>query len=356
MRFHPDETATAIQDSFTSVLSAALSRQADPYATPEESPPDRAVWDAAMEFGLAGIMVSEEAGGAGRGLLEAALLAEVAGRLAAPGLLGFQMLSAWALSRAPVSATVSRALSSVLSGAAPATLALGGEWVPESWDIDLAQDAVNGEVRFVQGACQAGLFLVGIRGGGLVLVEAGPGVEVTANPSSDPGRPTGRVRFNGSPAHILFPPGAEGACELFDAALVLLAADALGGCLSCLEQCVDYAQLREQFGQPIGRFQAVKHLLAGMALETEPSRALVWYAAHAADAGLPDRRRAAALAKAHLSDRYVSVCRNAIAAHGGIGYTWQSALNARFRRSVFDRAMFGAPALHRARAATLAGW
>ena len=93
-----------------------------------------------------------------------------------------------------------------------------------------------------------------------------------------------------------------------------------------------------------------------MALEIEPARALVWYAAYAWDAQLNDASRAAALAKAHLADRFVSVTRAAIAAHGGIGYTWEYLLHAWFRRALFDRTYLGGPAMHRARAADLAGW
>jgi len=126
-----------------------------------------------------------------------------------------------------------------------------------------------------------------------------------------------------------------------DAALVLIAADALGGAQHCTHLSVDYAKTREQFGQPIGRFQGLKHQLAHMALDVEPSRAQVWYAAYAWDAELPDATRAAAMAKAHLCEVYTRTTRAAIAAHGGIGYTWEYGLNYWFRRSVLDRAWLG---------------
>src|SRR6202012_2509545 len=143
---------------------------------------------------------------------------------------------------------------------------------------------------------------------------------------------------------------------IYDAALVLMAADALGGAQYCADLSVGYAKEREQFGQPIGRRQALKHQLATMALEVEPARALMWYAGYAWDAGQPDAPRAVAMAKAHIADRFVSVARAAIAAHGGIGYTWEYGLSGWFRRSLFDRAYLGSPSLHRARAAELAGW
>ena len=93
-----------------------------------------------------------------------------------------------------------------------------------------------------------------------------------------------------------------------------------------------------------------------MSLDVEPARALVWYAAYAWDAELPDAPRAAAMAKAHLCDVYVRATRAAVAAHGGIGYTWEYGLNYWFRRALFDRAWLGSPSQHRARAADLASW
>src|SRR3546814_13739911 len=79
---------------------------------------------------------------------------------------------------------------------------------------------------------------------------------------------------------------------------------------------VAYAKEREQFGQPIGRYQGLKHQLAHVALDVEPARALVWYAAYAWDAGLSDAPRAAAMAKAHLCDVYVRATRAAVAEIG----------------------------------------
>jgi alkylation response protein AidB-like acyl-CoA dehydrogenase len=130
----------------------------------------------------------------------------------------------------------------------------------------------------------------------------------------------------------------------------------LGGAQHCTDVSVSYAKEREQFGQPIGRFQGLKHQLAHMALDVEPARALLWYAAYAWDAQLPDVSRAAAMAKAHLCEVYTRTTRAAIAAHGGIGYTWEYGLNYWFRRSIANRAWLGSPAEHRARAADLAGW
>src|SRR4029077_14275242 len=106
-----------------------------------------------------------------------------------------------------------------------------------------------------------------------------------------------------------------------DGGLVLLAADAYGGARRCLEMTVKYALTREQFGQPIGAFQAVKHQLADLAPDLDPASSLWWYAAHAHD-HVPERaERHAAIAKAHLTDLYDRATRIATELHGGIGFT-----------------------------------
>jgi alkylation response protein AidB-like acyl-CoA dehydrogenase len=93
-----------------------------------------------------------------------------------------------------------------------------------------------------------------------------------------------------------------------------------------------------------------------MAVEVEPSRGLYWYAAHAMDHVAEEAERSAALAKSHITDRYMQVARDTVEAHGGLGFTWECDVQIWFKRAMFNRAFFGAPALHRARAADLADW
>jgi len=100
----------------------------------------------------------------------------------------------------------------------------------------------------------------------------------------------------------------------------------------------------------------VKHQLANAVTELEPTRGLLWYAAHAVD-HLPERApHAAAVAKAHIIDRSVGVARDAVELHGGIGHTWESDVQIWFKRVLFDRAFLGTPEVHRERSAALAGW
>ena len=332
MRFHLSEEQIAIQDAVRGTLVDNWSMDHLHKFADNESDFDQPSWDALMALGLAGILSPDS----GMGLLDAALVSEVAGEAAAAGPLIGQMLAVAAVSRS-VNDAAQAYLDALAEGTSIATLALG-------------------DSAYVTCAQAAHFFLTGTRDGAVSLVEAGDGVTIEAVRSTDRSRPVSRVSFDGAKTHELFAPGDPMVAKLFDAALVLIAADALGGAQKCTDISVAYAKEREQFGQPIGQFQALKHQLAQMALEVEPARAQLWYAAYAHDAELDDAPRAAAMAKAHLCDVYVRSARAAVAAHGGIGYTWEYGLNYWFRRAAFDRAWLGSPAAHRARAADLAGW
>lgn len=351
MRFHLSDEQIAIQDAVRGVLGETWPIERLHAFAEGDADVDRESWRALMALGLGGLLVDDAGGGAGLGLLDAALVCEIAGAAAAAGPIAGQMLTALAVAKSTNVAARAH-LPAILAGETIATLALGGPGSHAGWDATPA----SGTVNFVAAARAAGWFLLGTHGGGLALVAAGDGVTIEPIRSTDRSRPLSRVTFGGADAHVLFDASDPFVGRLYDAVLVLAAADALGGAQHCLDQAVRYAKDREQFGQPIGRFQAIKHQLAHVALDVEPARALLWYAGYAWDAGLPDAPRAAAMAKAHLCDVYVRTTRAAIAAHGGIGYTWEYGLNYWFRRAVANRALYGSPALHRARAADLAGW
>ena len=335
MRFHLTSEQVAIQDAVRGTLSECWGMERLHRFADGEADFDADSWQALMALGLGGLALSEADGGAGLGLLDAALVCEVAGAAAAPGPLIGQIIGAIAVAQSANAAT-RELLQAIASGEAVVTLALDGD--------------------LVQSARAAHYFLADDGAGGLHLIEAGDGVAIEPLTATDRSRPVSRVTFGTVEAHPLYPAGDPMVQRLKDAALVLIAADSLGGAQHCTDLSVDYAKTREQFGQPIGKFQGLKHQLAQMALEVEPARALVWYAAYAWDAGLPDAPRAAAMAKAHLCEVYTRTTRAAIAAHGGIGYTWEYGLNYWFRRSIHNRAWLGSPAQHRARAADLAGW
>ena len=332
MRFHLSEEQIAIQDAIRGTLADVWQLEQQHKFAGGDADFDLASWNALMGLGLGSILLPDS----GMGLLDAALVCEVVGEAAAPGPLIGQLLAVAAVARSSNEAAKAH-LAGLEAGSTIATLAFG-------------------DSPYVQCARSAHLFLKGSRETGISLVEAGEGVTAEPVNSTDRSRPISKVSFDAATTHVLFPAGDPMVGKLLDAALVLIAADALGGAQKCTDMSVAYAKEREQFGQPIGQFQGLKHQLAHMALDVEPARAQLWYAAYAHDADLPDAERAAAMAKAHLCDVYVRCTRAAIAAHGGIGYTWEYGLNYWFRRAAFNRAWLGSPSYHRARAADLAGW
>jgi alkylation response protein AidB-like acyl-CoA dehydrogenase len=353
MHFHLTEEQIAIQDSVRGALADCMGREQLHALVDGEADFDRASWEVLCQLGLMGIAVPEEFGGSGLGLVDAALVAEVLGEAAAPGPYIGQLLTAMALVKTDNTAAREQYLNDISSGQQVACLAFGDAWLPDAWSVTEENGSISGSVRFVQSASAANVFLVGLAGGGLALVANGDGVTVTPVKSSDRSRRLSTVEFENAQATVLMQPGDSGVDSIFDAGLVLVAADALGGARYCTDLSVAYAKEREQFGQQIGRFQALKHQLATMALEVEPSRGLLWYAAYAQDAQLADASHAASMAKAHICDRFVSVARAAIAAHGGIGYTWEYGLNIWHRRSLFNGAYLGSSSVHRARATDL---
>ena len=315
-----------------------------------------ALWKGLAEIGVAGLVVSEAHGGAGLELLELALVAEELGRGAVPVPFLGHALATLALARGGSATQQAAWLPRLASGAARATVALaedGGRWLPQDWSVELANGRVRGRKRLVPEADGAEVFVVGCRGGALALVEAGAGVRVTPEPTLDRGRPLATLALEGAPAEAL---AAADSARLVDAACVLLAADAFGAAHQLVRMTAAYVSTRQQFGQPLAQFQAVKHQLANMALDVDPTRGLWWYAAHAFDHAPAEASRAAALAKAHITDRAQQVARDAVEAHGGIGFTWECDVQLWFKRVMFDRLWLGAPELHRTRFAALEGW
>jgi alkylation response protein AidB-like acyl-CoA dehydrogenase len=143
------------------------------------------------------------------------------------------------------------------------------------------------------------------------------------------------------------PPGTV--ALLRDALAVHRAFDALGAAARLLDLTVSYAGQREQFGAPIGSFQAVKHHCADMAVAVEASRAALWAAALALDtASAIARSRAASAGAAYAKAAAARVAGNALQVHGGIGFTWEHDLHLFLRRIKVDEAFDGTVAEHRA--------
>ena len=114
-----------------------------------------------------------------------------------------------------------------------------------------------------------------------------------------------------------------------------------------LAATVAYVKVREQFGRPIGSFQAVKHACADMHVAIAVSRQLVSAAVEAVAADRPDTGVAAAMAKSYACSAAVDIVGKAMQLHGGIGYTWESDIHVYLKRAALNRSLFGSPASYR---------
>lgn len=318
----------------------------------------RDVWAGLCDLGVSGMLVAEEHGGVGGGLLDAALVAETLGSWVAPiPYVASAVLAPLALARAGSEDQKRRWLPALAEGRVVAGAAVA-EAVRSRGDaaVRAERGKLYGKSLFVLDF-EADLYLVADERRRLYLVEAdAPGLVRRPMTTIDKTRRVGELVFEGAPADPL--PGGEDPEEcarLVDAGRIVLAADALGAAARMLEKAVAYSKERVQFGRPIGSFQAVKHLCAEMAAELEPCRAMMWYAAHAFDHISAEARLTACHAKAHISEVGSFVARTSTEVHGGIGFTDEFGLHLWFKRIGADRQLLGGPDLLREEAARLQG-
>jgi alkylation response protein AidB-like acyl-CoA dehydrogenase len=350
MRFDLNEDQRAIAQTVDDLLSRKFPLTAIRPVVDGEASADTVFEEfhaALASMGVFGLVVPEELGGAGLALLDAAVVAERLGYGAAPSPLLGPVLTALAL----VHAGAAEQQATWLPGIADGTVRAGYATVASGGDGDLA--GVNAWV--LTDGRPLDLILVS-HPAGLSLVEGGAaGLTVEPLSGIDRTRPLVDVRFDGV-AHDPLPGGAEQRDRIRDAGRVLLAADAFGGGSRCVDLAVAYAKIREQFGRPIGSFQAVKHQLADMDIAIEPAQGLYWYAAHAFDHVPDDSTEFAGLAKAHLTERYVEVARRLVEVYGGFGYTWECDAHIFLKRSAVDRVQLGTPRAIRAELAAATDW
>ena len=327
---------------------------------------DEAVWRGLSEMGIAGLLVPEEYGGAGLEILELALACEIAGGAALPGALLEHSLVGHAIALGGSAEQKKRWLPALASGETIGTVALGEQheagdaWRPGDWAVLHEGGKLTGTKSWVPHLGTASVTLVGTAAGGLAVLEGAPGdvagTTVEAQEGIDRSRPIGRLVLDGAEAEPLTRADEDLASRVLDVGLVGLAADAFGAGTKLIQLSADYAKDRKQFGWPIAQFQAIKHQIARMGTDVEPTRALFWYAAHALDRGLPEAERHAAMAKAHVTDRVIGVARQAVEVHGGLGFTWECDVQMWFKRAMYDRSALGTPETLRERMAVQAGW
>jgi alkylation response protein AidB-like acyl-CoA dehydrogenase len=251
-------------------------------------------------------------------------------------------------------------LPGIAEGRTVATLALiedGGRWSEDGVQVRArrvgTEFRISGRKPYVLDGADADLVIVAARtdvGTSLFTVDArDSGVEAVALPTLDQTRRQASLTFSDAPARLL---GVDGQgwqvlSRVLYVAAAALACEQVGGAAHVLESTVDYVKAREQFGRPIGSFQAVKHRLADMLVELESARSAAYYAASAVESGSADLPVAASIAKAYCSTAYYHIAAQSIQLHGGIGFTWEHPAHLYFKRAKGCEALLGSPAYHR---------
>jgi len=315
-------------------------------------PHDRRLWRAMAEQGWTGLAIAEAHGGCGLGLVDLAVLMEEMGRallggpfFASPVFAGTMLEAAGAYEEA----------ARVASGERVATVALveeGGVWEPEKLGMT---SGLAGRKLFVQEAAAADLLVVAARDAVVVVERGAAGVEMGEMPGMDTTRRLSWVKLAG-PAGKVAARGAAAVAAIdraIEVATAALCAEMTGGMQRVQDLAVQYAKTRKQFGQPIGKFQAVQHACADMWVMTECSRAAALYAAYALDRGTADARFAVSVAKAYASDAYRECGNRGIQVHGGMGFTWDNDTHYYYKRAKASEAALGDANYHRERIARL---
>jgi alkylation response protein AidB-like acyl-CoA dehydrogenase len=278
---------------------------------------DPGSWAELAELGWLGASAPEQAGGAGLGFLEEAVLFEELGRALYPG--PFFSTVALALPELPAELQAE-----VVSGKTRWSASLDGSLVPDLALVDSVLVARDGT-------------LMAVPGGG------------TALRTIDSTRRFGRLN------------GAAGGDPIGDAsalrrirvrAFAALALESVGIAERALELAVEHSKTREQFGKPIGIYQAISHPLADSYVSTELARSLAYWSAWCVSEADGQAPVAASAAKSYASEVAVAVCERSIQAHGGTGFTWEHVLHRYYKRAQWIQSYGGFPALQRAEVAS----
>ena len=372
MDFEFTDDQLALRENARSVLASACP-PAVVRAVYEDGATGADLWAALVGLDWPAIGIAEEHGGMGYGFLEVGIVVEELGRVTAP--LPF-LATITQLTPVLREAGHVELLPRVADGSLTGTLALAehGRWeldavgttARRTADGAWVLDGVKSQV--LDGASAAEIAVVarlvgttGADGLGAFLV---PASSATATPLTvmDPTMPIATVALSSVEVgadRVLIEPGDPRAADVIvravEEATTAMALSTVSTCRAIFEMTLQYAKDREQFGRPIGSFQALKHRLADMYLAVERASSLAYFAALTIAEDDDRRAVAASMAKAAAGDCQRLVVGDGLQLHGGIGFTWEHDLHFLLKRAKSGDLLFGTAATHRARLARLMG-
>jgi alkylation response protein AidB-like acyl-CoA dehydrogenase len=361
----------ALRETARAVLASACP-PAVPRAVHEGTGDGAALWSTLVDLDWPALGIAEEHGGLGLGPLEVGIVVEELGRAVAPSPF---LATVTQLVPLLVEAGASDLLAGVAAGTSTGTLALaedgtwslaavratarrtGGGWVLDGTKSHVLDGASADHLAVVArlggsaGADGVGAFLVRRS-----AVDSAPRAVI------DPTLPIATVTLAGVEVGadaVLLEPGDPGAARAIERALhesvTAMALSTTATCRRIFEMTLDHAKDREQFGRPIGSFQALKHRLADVYLAVERASALAYFAALTIAEDDDRRAVASSMAKAAAGECQRLVVRDGLQLHGGIGFTWEHDLHLFLKRAKAGDLLFGTAAAHRARLAQLLG-
>lgn len=317
----------------------------------------------AEQLELQGLLVEEQHGGSGAGIGDVVVVAEELGRFAACSpFFASSVLTTLALTECAEDEQNRDLMPGLAAGTRIGCLAFADSdgWLrpgaePVRAHLDGGTWRLHGSAHHVMfGHCADTVVVAARAEDGLGLFVADPSdaaVSCRRQPSLDLTRPLSTFTFDGAGARRVSGPGdvSDNLLRALDKALIVQAAERVGGARRCLELTIDYARTRHQFGRPVGANQAVKHGLADLVRVLEPIAAAVRVAAEAADADLPNLSTAASLLSVAGSERYLQIAGETIQLHGAIGFTWEHEAHVHLKRAKTDQLLFGSSRWHRGR-------
>ena len=329
---------------------------------------DSELWRTAAELDLTGLLVPEEFGGVGAGLAEiSVVLHELGRRVVSLPFISSAVLAPTVLLAGDNPALAADMLPALAAGERRCAVVVGGpegQPDPANWALACTDQrghyVLDGTAGFVLDASDADDLIVTARGpdGLVVAAVEGRDADVEAITTTDRTRRLGTVTLTGvavSPDRVL----ARGdraiavLSRLQSVAAFAIACDAAAVAERAMDETAAYAKVRHQFGRAIGSFQAIKHKCANMAVSIEAGKAALSLALDDLSGYPADGSAGTAVstAKAYVCDSAVTVCTDAVQAHGGIGFTWEHDAHLWLKRALLDRALFGSPSWHRRRVA-----
>jgi alkylation response protein AidB-like acyl-CoA dehydrogenase len=302
------------------------------------------------ELGLTALLVPEELGGAGSGWVEMGVALEESGRALLTAPLLSTTLATAALLAGSDADLQKRWLPGIAAGEVRGAVALPTVGTPAA-ALTVDAGRLTGSVSFVIDGHTADVLVVAAGDELNVVDGTAAGLTRTLLQTADLTRKLARVDFDS----VEVAPLGGSVDELRDVAAVCLALEQVGGAQQVLETTVAYVQTRNQFGRPVGSFQAVKHRCADMLVDVESGRSAAYAAMEALAVGSDELPVLAAIAKAYCSAAFVACAGESIQLHGGIGFTWEHSAHLYFKRAKAGQLLFGDAAHHRSKLAAHLG-